>query len=100
QLRPGAPRSRWQSTRKRVYERDAGRCHLCGATVEFKHYECSHIIDRCVGGPDEDFNLVVMCASCNRRKPVHCTRSEYFAWTNHMAEKMRAYVATLMGTSA
>ena len=37
-------------------------------------------MDRVAGGSDRDDNLVLMCAACNRWKPVHDTRAAYDAW--------------------
>jgi hypothetical protein len=70
---------------------------VCGNFIEAKHYECSHIIDHCVGGPDEPFNLVAMCVFCNRMKPVHWSRSEYADWVRSFQDQIRRYVHALMG---
>lgn len=70
----------WEATRALVFERDGGRCHVCGEVIPWHHYECGHIIDRVAGGSDRLSNLVTMCALCNRLKPVHESRAEYIAW--------------------
>lgn len=53
---------------------------LTGENAQF--WECGHIIDRVAGGPDHINNLVVMCITCNRLKPVTETRDEYLAWAS------------------
>ena len=71
----------WHKIRARIWERDQGQCHCCGAHIDKRDYDCGHIIDRCVGGPDRESNLVVMCVYCNMGlKPVHRTREEYLLW--------------------
>lgn len=70
----------WASIAKRIYVRDGGVCHVCGRGIPRRYYECGHIVDRHVGGPDLDFNLVCMCNVCNRLKPPHDTRLQYRLW--------------------
>lgn len=70
----------WEKIRQIVYERDAGVCNVCGGFVEWRHYECGHIIEKFLCGVDHPSNLVVMHVICNRLKPVHRTRGEYLAW--------------------
>jgi 5-methylcytosine-specific restriction endonuclease McrA len=74
---------RWRTLRKQVYARDGGRCMVCGGDLtgdNAVYWECGHIIDRFLGGPDHINNLVVMCITCNRLKPPTKTRDEYLAW--------------------
>lgn len=71
---------RWENLRWLVWDRDGGICQVCLQPVKGEHYECGHIVDRCVGGPDYLSNLVVMHNLCNRLKPTHKTRAEYAAW--------------------
>lgn len=71
---------RWEALRTLVWERDNGICQVCLEKILWEDYECGHIIDRCVGGPDHLSNLVVMCVLCNRMKPVHETREDYATW--------------------
>lgn len=70
----------WRATRKLVYRRDGGICHVCGRDVLWDGYECGHIVDRVCGGTDRPSNLVTMCIICNRLKPMHESRVEYLAW--------------------
>lgn len=73
----------WSKLRDQVYMRDGGRCMVCGSWMigdDKRYWECGHIIDRCVGGPDHLNNLVVMCILCNRLKPLTETRAEYLEW--------------------
>ena len=81
----GAPRRRnpygWQQTRRTVWERDRGRCHVCGDDVTFDAaYHCGHIVDLWVGGSNDLDNLVVMCSTCNLKKPFHSTKEDYERW--------------------
>lgn len=70
----------WKATRRKVFDRDQGVCHVCGSQVAWDNYECGHIIDRVCGGSDRLSNLVTMCVLCNRLKPMHRTRAEYLDW--------------------
>lgn len=78
-------RRRWASLRNTVFERDGGICQVCGFPVSpFKgkssSYECGHIIDRMIGGPDKVSNLLCMCSRCNQWKPLHESIAEFEAW--------------------
>lgn len=70
----------WTKIRTRIWQRDGNRCHVCGFRIKLSGYECGHIVDRAVGGSDEDENLAVMCVICNGLKPTHSSRDEYDAW--------------------
>ncbi len=70
----------WNTLRKRVYERDGGVCYVCNEVVPWERYECGHMVDRSIGGPDCLENLVCMCGRCNAFKPLHDTREEFNAW--------------------
>lgn len=72
----------WSHLRALVYERDHGVCQVCGDAVDLDSYECGHIIDRVVGGSDRLPNLVCMCITCNRLKPLTETREQYIAWAS------------------
>ena len=86
----------WSHLRAIVYERDRGTCQVCGDAVDLNSYECGHIIDRIVGGSDRLSNLVCMCISCNRLKPLTETREEYIAWAS-MGGPIRQIVAWVNG---
>jgi hypothetical protein len=77
----------WRRLRKRVYARDRGQCMVCGFMLtgdNEQYWECGHIIDRYLGGPDHINNLVVMCIACNRLKPGTETREDYLGWAKTM----------------
>lgn len=91
-------RESWRSIRKRIWLRDRGICQVCESDMNGhpEYYECGHIIDQAAGGKDHDDNLVVMCISCNRRKPLHETREEYDHWiadggmSDELLDRLRA----------
>jgi 5-methylcytosine-specific restriction endonuclease McrA len=74
--RPG----NWGTLRNKVWKRDGAYCQVCLIGISKDLYECGHIIDRYVGGPDTLDNLTVMCIWCNQSKPTHRTREEYDEW--------------------
>lgn len=62
----------WESFRNRVWERDNGKCVLCGKGVPHL-FVCDHIIALCNGGRDwyNDpimFNFQTLCLDCNKKK--------------------------------
>ena len=88
----------WEKLRRIVWERDKGRCIVCGRQCKPGEWECGHIIDRVVGGSDEPENLGVMCIVCNRLKPLHITREEFDEWVQRgawMGEIVRRVIAEL-----
>lgn len=71
-------------TLRRIYERTAGRCHLCGKQVCFNNYgdlegrggwEVEHSTPRAKGGTDHGNNLYPTCIPCNRTKGTFTTRT-------------------------
>jgi HNH endonuclease len=86
----------WSHLRAIVYERDRGTCQVCGDAVDLNSYECGHIIDRIVGGSDRLSNLVCMCISCNRLKPLTETREAYIAWASE-GGPIRQIIANVIG---
>lgn len=79
----------WARLRLEVYRRDRGICQVCLAQVG-RRWDTGHLVDRCVGGPDELANLALMCLHCNRlRKPIHRTRAEALAWLREQRRRAR-----------
>jgi len=53
-----------------VYERDGGRCHICGKKVPEKGWHLDHIIPLARGGEHSYRNVAVACPRCNLAKGV------------------------------
>jgi len=51
-----------------LYERDGGRCHVCGKIVPRDKLELDHLIPLAKGGPHLATNLRVAHRSCNARR--------------------------------
>jgi hypothetical protein len=51
--------------RKKVYNRDKGRCVLCGATAGLQY---DHIIPVSRGGGNTAANIQLLCQNCNKLK--------------------------------
>ncbi len=56
--------SRWRKIRKRIINRDRGLCQMCGNEGD----SVDHIVPRSQGGTDDDWNLQLLCRSCNSSK--------------------------------
>lgn len=65
------PKAAWQQTRKRIWERDQGRCQgpYC---VEMPPYslplwktDIDHVVELAHGGSNRDRNLRVLCRRCH-----------------------------------
>lgn len=54
--------------RKRIYERDGGKCRYCGKPLELREMHVDHIIPKSKGGGNAESNLACSCAECNRSK--------------------------------
>lgn len=53
----------------RIFERDGFRCQYCGRTPrDGVRLQIDHITPRCLGGDNEDDNLITACAECNGAK--------------------------------
>lgn len=51
--------------RKRIVERDGGRCQLCGST---EWLQVDHIVRYIDGGSDDPENLRTLCEPCHRKR--------------------------------
>ncbi len=51
-----------------IYERDGGRCHICGVDVPLDEFEIDHIVPVSRGGTSDPMNLSTSHRDCNRRK--------------------------------
>jgi len=69
---------------KQVFQKTAGRCHVCRKQLAFKNYgsrgsrgawEVDHSVPRANGGTDSLNNLLPACCSCNNSKSTSSTRS-------------------------
>jgi hypothetical protein len=69
---------------EQVFERTAGRCHICGGNLCFRNYgrvgargawEIEHSHPRCKGGSDSLNNLYAAHIRCNRQKGTCTTRT-------------------------
>jgi len=58
----------WDDLRLKVLNRDGWTCSYCGKHLEGKDAQADHVIPRHNNGPDEEWNLVAACGSCNGSK--------------------------------
>lgn len=56
-----------KSRREEIIERDGRVCQYCGAT-DAASYIIEHIVPAALDGPNEPYNLVMACGSCNTEK--------------------------------
>lgn len=80
-----------KSIRERIWERDGGRCQICGIDLEAypQLVTLGHLVDRACGGSDSDLNLEIECEQCNRAlKPHHSSLEEYFSWRDEFQSRM------------
>ncbi len=74
-----------ESVKKVVYERDGGRCRICGRHSEYMEYD--HITPYRYGAPATVENIQLLCRRCNlkkRDKTDHCESCG--SWIPHDAE--------------
>jgi 5-methylcytosine-specific restriction endonuclease McrA len=60
-------RSRFISSavKQKVWERDKGKCVLCGSTIDLEY---DHDIPFSKGGSNSEENIRLLCRRCNRSK--------------------------------
>lgn len=46
--------------------KNCGECYVCGCDLEFKNFECGHVVAHFFGGESILENLKPICASCNK----------------------------------
>ena len=56
---------RWKELRARVRRRDHGICALCGTP---NSWTVDHRVPRSEGGADEDWNLRLLCRTCDNKR--------------------------------
>ena len=54
--------------RRQVYNKNQGRCVICGKFVEFDNFTIDHIIPLSKGGTNQYENLQCTCKTCNQLK--------------------------------
>lgn len=55
--------------RREVFDKSAGRCHYCSATLKLDgKWHVEHMLPRALDGTDELMNLVAACVPCNLAK--------------------------------
>lgn len=52
-------------TRAEIWERDAGKCHLCGKSCDAQAWHLDHLIPISRGGPNAPWNVAVAHPRCN-----------------------------------
>ena len=57
-------------TRADVYERDGGRCHLCGEPVDPARWDIDHLVPIARGGQHTFDNVAVAHPSCNGKRDM------------------------------
>ena len=55
-------------SRQNIYLRDGGKCQYCQRSVELSECTFDHVVPRVKGGRTCWTNVVLACASCNRKK--------------------------------
>jgi len=56
---------KWKNKRLSILQRDGYECYVCGGQAD----QVDHIIPRVAGGDVfDDYNLMAICARCNRLK--------------------------------
>jgi len=57
------------SLKKRLYKDMVfAPCCYCKAILFIEHLTIEHLVPRCLGGTNEDINISLACAPCNREK--------------------------------
>jgi hypothetical protein len=65
QRSPGRRTAIPREVKKRVFQRDGGRCVQCGTDFEIQY---DHVIPVALGGSSTEENLQLLCAQCNQAK--------------------------------
>jgi len=55
-------------TRAEIFERDKGRCHLCGRKVKPNNWHLDHLLPLSKDGKHSKDNVAVSCSQCNLKK--------------------------------
>lgn len=55
-------------TRSQIFERDGGRCHICGKKCNPKNWHLDHLVSLKNGGAHAEWNVAVSCKPCNEHK--------------------------------
>jgi 5-methylcytosine-specific restriction endonuclease McrA len=80
-----------REVRRRVYDRDRGRCVYCGDPLAFVEATLDHRTPRVLGGKTVDANLVLACDECNKAKGSR-TEQEWLAMPKSERDRLRLAV--------
>ncbi len=84
-----------------IYLRDGGVCRFCGKALRFGKMSLDHYFPHSAGGPDEVFNLVCSCKSCNVMKRSRIPEDWQEVWIQafEQAVKDRKIFLSVQGMS-
>lgn len=66
--KPLRPVGKDSPQRRRIFERDGGKCKYCNYILTIKTMTLDHKIAKSKGGTNDDNNLVACCYYCNMIK--------------------------------
>ncbi len=72
-----------------IYLRDGGMCRFCGKSLKFGKMSLDHYFPHSAGGPDEVFNLVCSCKSCNDLKKSRIPEDWQALWVDAFEQAVR-----------
>lgn len=55
-------------SKQEIYDRDGGRCHLCGTSVDPREWDLDHVLPLSRGGVHSRTNVAVSHPWCNRAR--------------------------------
>jgi len=76
----------YRAVRNMVWDRDYGRCYLCGCRVNPSDWHLEHMIPKTLGGTDDARNLAVACPGCNLQKGVMTPLQ--FVWSKYATSNL------------
>lgn len=72
-----------------IYLRDGGTCRFCGKPLKFGKMSLDHYLPHSAGGPDEIFNLVCACKTCNALKKSRIPEDWQGVWIDAFQQGVR-----------
>jgi 5-methylcytosine-specific restriction endonuclease McrA len=55
--------------KQRVFDRDGGKCHWCGETIQAgRKWALDHVLALIAGGPNHEGNMAPICDPCHKEK--------------------------------
>ncbi|MFZ7103487.1 MAG: HNH endonuclease [Peptococcaceae bacterium] len=72
-----------------LFERDGHKCWFCSKELFYRQMSLDHYLPKSKGGPEEIFNYVLSCKTCNKLKRSRVPADYQEVWINLLKQAFK-----------